>query len=78
VPVDISEARKHPELRDYFFGHLSGNRVLFTRLRGQALEPAAGSPRNYLIYPVARADGVELPDVTWSFTYRDEATVATR
>lgn len=78
VPVDISEARKHPELRDYFFGHLSGNRVLFTRLRGQPLEPGGGDPRNYLIYPVARADGVELGDVTWKFSYRDQATVAAR
>ena len=30
VPVDIAEARKHPELKDYFFGGLSGNRILFT------------------------------------------------
>jgi transglutaminase-like putative cysteine protease len=78
VPVDISEARKHLELRDYFFGHLSGNRILFTRLRGQPLEPGNGDPRNYFIYPVARADGVELPDVTWTFSYRDQAAVAAR
>jgi transglutaminase-like putative cysteine protease len=78
LPVDISEARKHPELRDYFFGHLSGNRILFTRLRGQPLEPGTGEPRNYFIYPIARADGVDLPDVTWKFTYRDQAAVAAR
>ena len=39
VPVDISEARKHPELKAYFFGGLSGNRVLFTRARDVLLEP---------------------------------------
>jgi transglutaminase-like putative cysteine protease len=72
VPVDISEARKRPELRDYFFGSLSGNRVLFTRGRDQRLDDAAGSRQNYLVYPVARIDGVPYKEVTWSFTYRDE------
>src|SRR4051794_38181763 len=57
VPVDISEARKHPELKDYFFGSLSGNRILFTRLRDGLLEPdGTGRRLNYFIYPLARAD----------------------
>ncbi len=73
VPVDISEARRHPELRDYFFGTLSGNRILFSRLRDGALALGDADPaRNYFIYPVARADGAELKDgVTWRFTYED-------
>jgi len=37
VPVDIAEARKHPELKDYFFGGLFGNRILFTRARNALL-----------------------------------------
>jgi transglutaminase-like putative cysteine protease len=78
VPVDVSEARKHPELRDYFFGALSGNRVLFTRLRGQPLEPGGGPALNYFIYPVARADGRDVPGVQWTFRYRDGAAVAAR
>jgi len=72
VPVDISEARKHPELKDYFFGNLSGNRVLFTRGRDLVLD-GSGKPINYLIYPVARADGKETSGVEWKFTYRDVA-----
>src|SRR5438093_1237391 len=68
VPVDISEARKHPELKDYFFGNLSGNRVLFTRGRDLVLD---GKPLNYLIYPVAHADGKDISGVEWKFTYRD-------
>src|SRR3989454_2841495 len=72
VPVDISEARKHPELKDYFFGNLSGNRVLFTRGRDLVLDGSA-KPLNYLIYPVARADGKEMSGVVWKFTYRDVA-----
>jgi hypothetical protein len=72
VPVDISEARKHPELKDYFFGGLSGNRVLFTRGRDLLLEPDDGGKRlNYFIYPVARADGRDLGGVEWTFRYTD-------
>jgi len=71
VPVDISEARKHPELKDYFFGGLSGNRVLFTRARDFLLEPdGTGQRRNYLIYPVARADGADVK-ADWTFKYED-------
>ncbi|HLY36788.1 MAG TPA: transglutaminase-like domain-containing protein [Candidatus Binatia bacterium] len=71
VPVDISEARKHPELKDYFFGGLSGNRVLFTRARDFLLEPdGTGQRRNYLIYPVARADGADVK-ADWTFRYED-------
>jgi len=73
VPVDISEARKHPELHEYFFGALSGNRILFSRLRDAPLALGdADRARNYFIYPVARVDGVEMSDgVAWRFTYQD-------
>lgn len=77
VPVDISEARKHPELKDYFFGGLSGNRVLFTRGRDQLLEPDGGGKRlNYFIYPAARADGADVA-VEWTFRYVDLPAGAT-
>jgi len=72
VPVDISEARKHPELRDYFFGSLSGNRILFTRGRDLVLGDVTEPPQNYLIYPVAEVDGVPYKEVAWSFTYQDK------
>jgi transglutaminase-like putative cysteine protease len=72
VPVDISEARKHPELKDYFFGHLSGNRILFSRARDFVLDPdATTTRRNYLIYPVVRVDGKDATGVEWSFKYSD-------
>src|SRR5262249_19007767 len=72
IPVDISEARKHPELKDYFFGNLSGNRILMSRARDFVLEPdATATKRNYLVYPVARLDGVDAPDVAWTFRYTD-------
>jgi transglutaminase-like putative cysteine protease len=77
VPVDVSEARKHPELRDYFFGGLSGNRVLFTRGRDLALAAdGSGKRLNYFIHPVARADERDVPGVEWTFRYVDVAAVA--
>ncbi|HLK12933.1 MAG TPA: hypothetical protein VKW76_16275 [Candidatus Binatia bacterium] len=77
VPVDISEARRHPELADYFFGALSGNRIVFTRLRDGLFEPdAAGRRLNYFVYPIARADGAEVPQVAWTFRYADTGSPA--
>ncbi|MCH7989379.1 MAG: transglutaminase domain-containing protein, partial [Planctomycetes bacterium] len=59
MPVDISEADKHPELKDYYFGHLSADRVLFTTGRDLQLEPAPQTgPVNFLIYPHIEVDGV--------------------
>ncbi|TMB23351.1 MAG: transglutaminase domain-containing protein, partial [Deltaproteobacteria bacterium] len=76
VPVDISEARKHPELKEYFFGALSGNRVLFTRARDAPLESdGTGRRLNYFIYPVARADGQDVSS-EWTFRYTDEPSAA--
>ena len=72
IPVDISEARKHPELKDYFFGHLSGNRILMSRARDFQL-PGDATPRNYLVYPVARIDGRDATGVEWTFRYADIA-----
>ncbi|MDB5324545.1 MAG: transglutaminase-like protein [Phycisphaerales bacterium] len=62
VPVDISEANKHPEKRDYFFGHLDANRVTFSTGRDLVLSPPqAGPPVNFFIYPYAEVDGKPLP-----------------
>jgi len=61
VPVDTSEAWKHPEKRAYFFGAHDPDRVLFTLGRDIALEPAQqGEPLNYFIYPYAEVDGKEV------------------
>ena len=42
VPVDISEAWKHQEKRDYFFGSHDVNRVQFSMGRDLRLNPTAG------------------------------------
>jgi transglutaminase-like putative cysteine protease len=72
IPVDISEAWKHPEKRDYFFGAHDVNRVQFTMGRDLKLEPAQhGPPLNYLVYPYVEVDGKEYPNVSVSFWFQD-------
>lgn len=47
VPVDISEADKHPEKAEFFYGHLDADRVLFSRGRDVVLPGMKGTPLNY-------------------------------
>ena len=62
VPVDASEAWKHPQLRAYYFGHLDADRVAFTMGRDLVLVPHQhGEPLNFLIYPYVEVDGKPLP-----------------
>lgn len=72
VPVDASEARKHPEKRDYFFGAHDENRVQFTQGRDLVLAPEqSGEPLNFFVYPYAELDGKPWDGVTTEFRYRD-------
>ena len=74
VPVDASEANKHPEKREYFFGAHDENRVMFTLGRDLLLPGMRGEPLNYFIYPYAEVDGEPHAEVTKRFTYRDVGT----
>jgi transglutaminase-like putative cysteine protease len=79
VPVDISEADKHPELKDYYFGNLTENRVTFTRGRDLDLEPKqAGDPLNYFIYPHVEVAGRTWPgeQIDMEVRYRDIVAAA--
>ncbi|MEM7454081.1 MAG: transglutaminase domain-containing protein [Planctomycetota bacterium] len=61
TPVDISEADKHPEMKDYYFGQLTQDRVSFSTGRDIVLVPeAAGEPLNYFVYPYVEVDGQPL------------------
>jgi transglutaminase-like putative cysteine protease len=74
VPVDASEAWKHPEKRDYFFGALDEDRVKFSEGRDLVLEPRQrGEPLNYFVYPYVEVDGKPHAAVELSFSYRDAA-----
>jgi hypothetical protein len=72
VPVDISEAWKHQEKRDYFFGSHDVNRMQFSLGRDLRLNPPQqGKPLNYFVYPYVEVDGQEFPNVALAFRFAD-------
>jgi transglutaminase-like putative cysteine protease len=74
IPVDISSGEKHPELRPYYFGNLSENRVAFTTGRDIKLVPKqAGKPLNFFIYPHAEVDRQPIlaEQIEWKVTFAD-------
>jgi transglutaminase-like putative cysteine protease len=72
VPVDISEAWKHPEKRGYFFGAHDDNRVQFTMGRDLRLSPPQdGEPLNYFVYPYVEVGGKAYPNVSTAFSFAD-------
>ncbi|HUO25551.1 MAG TPA: transglutaminase-like domain-containing protein [Candidatus Aquilonibacter sp.] len=80
IPVDISEAWKHPEKRNYFFGSHDVNRVQFSMGRDLRLNPPQeGKALNYFVYPYVEVDGREYPNVSLQFSFADDGVaVATR
>lgn len=77
IPVDISEAWKHPDKRDYFFGAHDVNRVQFSMGRDLRLNPPQdGKPLNYFVYPYVEVDGHEHPNVSLAFSFADTGSGA--
>jgi len=55
IPVDISEADKHPRLTEYYFGRLDNRRIGFTV--GRDIPLPGGKPGdtvNFLVYPYVK------------------------
>ncbi len=78
VPVDASEAWKHPEKRAYFFGAHDDNRVLFTYGRDLRLSPdQKGDPLNYFVYPYAEVNGKPFTGLKNQFSFRDNSATNT-
>jgi len=74
IPVDISEANKNPKMKDYYFGHLTPDRVGFSTGRDLELVPKQdGPPLNYFVYPYVEVDGQPYPaeKIEKKFSYRD-------
>jgi hypothetical protein len=72
VPVDISEAWKHPDRRAYFFGANDANRLQFTVGRDMGLDPPpSGPPLNYFVYPYVEVGGQKYPDLVQNFSFTD-------
>ena len=75
VPVDISEADKHPEMKEYYFGSLTEDRVTFSVGRDLHLvPPQKGPPLNYFVYPYVEVNGETLPNehIELSLAYLDQ------
>jgi uncharacterized protein (TIGR03000 family) len=74
VPVDISEANKDPRMKDYYFGNLTEDRVVFSTGRDLTLSPKQdGEPLNYFVYPYVEVGGkpYAADKVKRKFSYRD-------
>ncbi|MCI0380277.1 MAG: transglutaminase domain-containing protein [Gemmataceae bacterium] len=74
IPVDISEANRFPQMKDYYFGNLTEDRVQFTTGRDINLEPRQKGPAlNFFIYPYVEVDGqpYALEKVDRSYAYQD-------
>ena len=58
-PVDISEADKHPDQEDYYFGKLDNRRVKFTVGRDIPLPGGTATDIvNFSVYPYVKVNGV--------------------
>ena len=74
MPVDISEAWKHQEKKDYFFGAHDVNRVQFSLGRDVELSPKQHGDRlNYFVYPYAELGGEPYPNVANAFSFTEVA-----
>lgn len=52
VPADVSEASRHPEKREYFFGAIDEDRVMLSRGRDiMMVPPSLGAPENFFTEP---------------------------
>jgi transglutaminase-like putative cysteine protease len=72
IPVDISEAWKHPEKKDYFFGAHDTNRVQMSVGRDLKLSPAQqGDPLNYFIYPYVQVMDQQYANISFAFSFAD-------
>jgi transglutaminase-like putative cysteine protease len=74
VPVDISEANKNPQLKDYYFGNLTEDRLTLSSGRDLDLVPKQdGPPLNFFVYPYVEVDGKPYAanKVSRKFSYKD-------
>jgi transglutaminase-like putative cysteine protease len=72
IPIDASEAAKHPEDRELHFGGEEPDRVLFTRGRDLRLgDDHQGPALNYFIHTFAELDGSRLDGVEQTVRYEE-------
>ena len=72
VAVDISEADQHPEIKEYYFGNLTADRVAFTTGRDLVLDPPqTAGPVNFLVYPYVEVNGRAHTAIEKRFRYEN-------
>ena len=75
LPVDSSEANRHPEKRNALFGGLDANRIQFTTGRDLQLDLSSSGPLNFFVYPHVEVDGVARDDdVIRRFSFTEVGT----
>ncbi|GAB5452113.1 MAG: transglutaminase family protein [Halioglobus sp.] len=73
IPIDASEAAKHPEQRELLYGTQPADRIHFSTGRDLVLSEASDQrPLNYFIYPYIEVDGQPWSgSVETSFRFRE-------
>ena len=75
VPVDTSEAWKHPELRDIYFGSHDPGKFYITLGRDIELNPAQeGEPVNIFLQPYVEVDGKPFHSAQYQFYFKNKKT----
>lgn len=75
VPIDASEARKHPESRELLFGTQPADRVKLSEGRDLQLgEGHRDGPLNYFVYPYVEVSGKKFAQVAWRLDYAEGET----
>ncbi len=71
-PVDISEAKKYPSLKAYYFGHHPANRIELSDGRHLKLDPKPEQgPIRFLAYPHLEVEGEKKPiETVFTFSRR--------
>jgi transglutaminase-like putative cysteine protease len=72
VPVDASEASKHPDRRAFYLGSLDQNRIRMSTGRDLRLPGMHGEPLNYFVFPYGEVDGKPLDHVRHANTVSDD------
>lgn len=72
IPVDASEAYKHPDKRDYFFGRIDENRFSVAIGRDIVLENSRNQePINFFVYPYVEINGSKSRDIDLRVTFKE-------
>jgi len=73
IPIDLSEADRHPELAEYYFGGWTEDRVAFAEGRDLVLPwQEEKTPLNFFLAPYLEVDGLRSDErVAAEYRYRD-------